>query len=163
MLDSNRACATRVQTDVPKDQAHLFDFPFLFKPSDHIEYFRTINYTKMNAAADAALARANLFLRVSSIDVPRQMDTMNRTQHEMTRVFVMNIGRESLLEDAIDNIWRSKEEELKRPLKVRLGTEQGEEGDDLGGVQQEFFALIFSEALNPDYGRIPPLRLSRLL
>ena len=117
----------------------------------------------MNAAADAALARANLFLRVSSIDVPRQMDTMNRTQHEMTRVFVMNIGRESLLEDAMERIWRSSKEELKRPLKVRLGTEQGEEGDDLGGVQQEFFALIFNEALNPDYGRIPPPRFSCLL
>ena len=122
-----------------------------------------INFAKMSAAADAALARANLFLRVSSIDVSRQMDAINRTQDEMTRVFVMNIGRESILEDALNAIWRSDKEEMERPLKVRLGIEQGEEGDDLGGVQQEFFALVFGEAMKPDYGGCPIPRIKCLV
>lgn len=39
-----------------------------------------------------------------------------------------------------------------RPFKVRLGEELGEEGLDLGGVQQEFFRLAIAEALDPKYG-----------
>ena len=42
-----------------------------------------------------------------------------------------------------------------RPLKVRMGMDEGEEGVDHGGVQQEFFRIAFGQALNPDYGLSP--------
>jgi hypothetical protein len=39
-----------------------------------------------------------------------------------------------------------------RPLRVRIGKDEGEDGLDHGGVQQEFFRLSFAEAFRPDYG-----------
>lgn len=69
-----------------------------------------------------------------------------------SRYLILSIGRETVLEDAFDQLWRREERELMRPLKVHLGEDSGEEGFDSGGVQQEFFRLAIAEALNPDYG-----------
>ena len=153
-LNVKEACMTWMDASYDHTRIHIFQFPLLFDHSDYVKYFRTINLESIRAASDAAFARGNLFVRVSSIAGLAQMDLMQRTYDEMMRVFVMNIRRESALEDALDKIWRTRKEELRRPLKIRLGAEQGEEGDDLGGVQQEFFALAFEKALDPDYGRL---------
>lgn len=53
----------------------------------------------------------------------------------------------------MDQLWRRKPFELQKPLKIRLGMTQGEEGIDHGGVQQEFFRLAIAEALDAEYGK----------
>ncbi|KAL8736729.1 MAG: hypothetical protein Q9166_000095 [cf. Caloplaca sp. 2 TL-2023] len=66
--------------------------------------------------------------------------------------FVIDIRRKNVLVDALDQVWRREKRELIRPLKVRMGMDEGEEGVDHGGVQQEFFRIAITEAFNPDYG-----------
>ena len=70
----------------------------------------------------------------------------------MTNNLVLEIRRDNILTDALNQLWRREKRELLRPLKIRMGMDEGEEGVDLGGVQQEFFRIAIGEALNPDYG-----------
>lgn len=65
---------------------------------------------------------------------------------------MVEIRRDRVLQDAFDQLWRREERELLRPFKVKIGEDQGEEGFDLGGVQQEFFRLAIAEALDPSHG-----------
>jgi hypothetical protein len=65
---------------------------------------------------------------------------------------MLDIRRTHVLQDTFNSIWRREERELMRPLKVRLGEDDGEQGMDIGGVQQEFFRLAIAEALDPAYG-----------
>lgn len=69
---------------------------------------------------------------------------------------VLRINRHSVLSDANDQLWHRSRSELAKPLRVRMGMEEGEIGHDLGGVQIEFFKLACMEALDPDYGKFPP-------
>jgi hypothetical protein len=66
--------------------------------------------------------------------------------------FVIEVRRDNVLADAINQIWRRQHRELLNPLKVRMGTDEGEEGVDSGGVQQELFRVLFEQALDPSYG-----------
>lgn len=54
--------------------------------------------------------------------------------------------------DAMDQIWRRERREMLKPLRVRIGAQEGEEGEDHGGVQQEFFRIAIGEAMKADYG-----------
>ena len=51
----------------------------------------------------------------------------------------------------MNQVRTSRRRDLMRPSKVRIGLDEGEQGLDLGGVQQEFFRLVFAQALSPDY------------
>jgi len=76
----------------------------------------------------------------------------DRLRPAIDRYLVLEIRRERVLQDTFDQLWRRQTRELLRPLKIRLGEQDGEFGFDLGGVQQEFFRLVCADALNPDYG-----------
>ena len=65
------------------------------------------------------------------------------------RYLVICLKRESLLETALDQLWRREKRDLLKPLRVVL---EDENGQDAGGVQQEFFRLAIMEVLSPDYG-----------
>lgn len=64
---------------------------------------------------------------------------------------VLKINRHSILSDAFDQLWHREKRELLRPLRVRMGIEEGEIGHDLGGVQIEFFKLACQEAFRAEY------------
>jgi hypothetical protein len=83
-------------------------------------------------------------------DSQRKLHTRLKTA--TSKFMMLEIRRSQVLEDTFNSIWRREERELMRPLKVRLGEEDGEQGMDIGGVQQEFFRLAIAEALNPAYG-----------
>jgi hypothetical protein len=59
-----------------------------------------------------------------------------------------------MLEDAFNQLWHRQKRELMRPLKVRMGFGQGEEGVDQGGVSQEFFSIVLGKALDPMAGEL---------
>ncbi|KAF2151880.1 hypothetical protein K461DRAFT_227610 [Myriangium duriaei CBS 260.36] len=65
---------------------------------------------------------------------------------------VLEIRREELLLDAFSQLWQREQRELHRPLRVRLGSDGGEIGHDLGGVQIEFFNLFCNEICDPQRG-----------
>lgn len=58
-----------------------------------------------------------------------------------------------MVQDAFDQLWQRRKSELLRPLRVRLGeANEFEVGHDLGGVQIEFFNLLWKELLREATG-----------
>ena len=51
----------------------------------------------------------------------------------------------------MDEIARQRPRDLYKPLRVHF---IGEEGIDAGGVKKEFFQLLVTELLCPDYGML---------
>ncbi|KAK5083929.1 hypothetical protein LTR05_006436 [Lithohypha guttulata] len=134
---------------------HILQFPFLLPPADLVKYFRSINLKLMKQSHENALlvyASGKAQLLLSPWRVNNVTEVLDETRAHMARYFVMTVSRERMLEDAIGQIWRRERQELTRPLKVRVGIDEGELGLDHGGVQQEFFRLIFAEAFHPQYG-----------
>ena len=132
---------------------HILDFPFLFKPSILVSYFRSINLTRMWKATREGMANAQLADRLTftpeHTNIVRNSSLWNKV---FEHYLVLSISRETALTDAMNQIWRRRRCELIRPLKVRLGQDLGEEAVDHGGVQQEFFRIAIAEALDPKYG-----------
>jgi len=141
-----------------KRTVHLLDYPYLFNPSTLVTYFRALNYSRMNRAYETAKANGGLMYSTIAenslmTDKYRRERLYNRLEIATTRFNVLEIGRNDVLKDTFNAIWRRQERELLRPLKVRLGQDDCDEGMDSGGVQQEFFRLAIAEAVNPDYGK----------
>ncbi len=136
---------------------HILSYAFLFRPSTLVSYFRSINHAAMSKAFEASIVTARLFTDMRAADPtngrgePRVSEKIRKA---MNNYLVLEIRRDRVLTDAMNQLWRREKCELLRPLKVRMGMEEGEEGVDHGGVQQEFFRVAISEALNPDYGKL---------
>lgn len=133
---------------------HFLSYPFLFRPSSLVSYFRAMNYSVMSKSFDTSLtafrhitqtAYSNPFLSDDS-------GLLDRLETEITPYLALDVRRDNVLTDAFNQLWRRERRELFRPLKVKLGTDEGEEGLDHGGVQQEFFRVAMNEAMNPDFG-----------
>ena len=54
-------------------------------------------------------------------------------------------------QDALNEIARQRARDLLKPLRVHF---IGEDGIDAGGVKKEFFQLLVTELLCPDYGML---------
>lgn len=67
----------------------------------------------------------------------------------------------AMLQDALNEIARQRSKDLFKPLRVHF---IGEDGIDAGGVKKEFFQLLMTELLSPDYGMLvfQPVRASFL-
>jgi hypothetical protein len=65
-------------------------------------------------------------------------------------IFQLTVRRDHIVEDALQAITNAgNRASLKRPLKVRFA---GEEGQDVGGVRKEFFAILCRQLLSPEFG-----------
>ncbi|KIW15681.1 hypothetical protein PV08_05731 [Exophiala spinifera] len=134
---------------------HLLSFSFLFEPATLVKYFRAINLDIMKKSYESATlvyGDARQYLWAPKIPVYGHKEILAQLRPHMARYFVLTVRRDNLLNDAIDQIWRRQRMEIMRPLRVRVGKDEGEDGVDYGGVQQEFFRLVFAEAFDPDYG-----------
>ena len=142
-----------------KRTVHLLDHPWLFDPSTLVNYFRAINYSRMHEAHETANQMLQLIRRHAdrSLVTPahEHLKLYDRLATATAGFLVLEIRRSDVLVDTFNVIWRREEREITRPLKIRLGEDNVEEGLYSGGVQQEFFRLAMAEALNPDYGETP--------
>ena len=156
-MDLMQISAEWASSDEEEDFVHLLSYPFLFSPSTLTSYFRAINYDAMRKAFEASLAAERLACKMIFTDPRNNRGAVRISDQPFRRAqtsrLVLEIRREHVLTDAMDQLWRRQHRELKRPLKVRLGEEKGEEGVDLGGVQQEFFRIAIVEAFDPKYGK----------
>ncbi|UKZ57358.1 hypothetical protein TrVGV298_011211 [Trichoderma virens] len=126
-------------------------------PECLVTFFRSINFAKMSRMFEES---SSLKTRMSAIVDPGSLVANPHHKivlQDMLRVasskyLVLDIGRENVLRDAFDQLWRRERRELLRPLKVHLGEQSGEEGFDSGGVQQEFFRVAIAECMDPKYG-----------
>lgn len=136
-------------------RVHILQYPFVFPPAMLVSYFRSLNFKLMKLSHEKALgsyANAKAQLVHAHWQARGLEEVLEKTRPHMARFFVMTIRRDHVLEDAFGQIWHRERQELARPLRVKLGQEDGEEGLDHGGVQQELFRLIFAEAFDEKYG-----------
>ncbi|KAI9769154.1 MAG: hypothetical protein M1840_004505 [Geoglossum simile] len=132
---------------------HLLSNPFLFPQSTLVTYLRAINFSNMSRSFEASMTMLRLVTQMASADpLPGAGGLLPRLQKAVSHYLVLEVRRDNLLTDALNQLWRREKRELMRPLKVRMGMDEGEEGVDHGGVQQEFFRIAMTEALAPEHG-----------
>ena len=137
-------------TPVDSTSVHLLSYPFLFPPTHLLASFRAINHAAMFKAYNSSI----LFKRVlSDMSYARSGRDHVRLNKTLANFFILEVSRSDILTDALNQLWRRERREMLKPLRVRLGAHEGEEGEDLGGVQQEFFRVAIGEALKRDYGK----------
>lgn len=140
-------------SQTPRDAFHLLCYPFIFPQTALVTYFRSINHAAMSKAFESSMSTARLMMQMSNIIGRGDSRIYTRLKTATAIHLVLEIRRDNILTDSLNQLWRRERRELMKPLKVRMGMDEGEEGIDHGGVQQEFFRLAISEAMNPDYGK----------
>ncbi|RPB13526.1 hypothetical protein P167DRAFT_604803 [Morchella conica CCBAS932] len=145
---------------------HFLEYPFIFPPHAIVTYFRAVNLYHMSKAFDKSMTMVRLTHQMSvgntilnpSLEI---QNLMRKMRVALNMYLLVEVNRETVLEDALNQIFRRELRELQRPLKVRFSN-SGEEGVDHGGVQQEFFIISMREALRPDYGMFTTDERSRM-
>lgn len=147
-----------------KNTLNILDFSFLFMPQIRVSYFRATNFASMSEAYSSAVftdhLKEKMLRHAGREDFGRNVGRWDRTafldtnmKAALTKYLVLDVRREHILEDALNQLWGLERRELLRPLKVRMGMGGGgEEGVDHGGVSQEFFRLVFEKAFDPQAG-----------
>ncbi|KAI9203945.1 uncharacterized protein BJ171DRAFT_582322 [Polychytrium aggregatum] len=123
-----------------KDGFSLFQYPFLLSTSTKSEILKIESLVSMRRELQDAFFRA-LFIGVNS------------------PYLQLDIRREHILRDAMYQLASKPSQDLKKQLRVSF---VGEEGIDEGGVQKEFFQLIFKELFDPNFGMFTVYEDSRV-
>lgn len=132
---------------------HIFQYPCLFPPRYLVGYFRMINFTKMFEQLGLANRAAYMQTRMDVyLREPYWWLIRSRLKLLLSDYFVLEVSRQNALQDSLDQIWGQQKRLLLKPLKVKLGMQEGEVGLDQGGVTYEYFRLVLSEAFKPDTG-----------
>lgn len=142
---------------------HFLDYPFIFPSHSLVTYFRAVNLSHMSKAYEQSMNMARLTSQMSmSASILNSHDEiLRRMRIALNTYLLVEVNRETVLEDALNQVFRRELRELQRPLKVRFAN-HGEEGVDHGGVQQEFFIIALREALRPEYGMFTTDERSRM-
>ncbi|EWC46383.1 hypothetical protein DRE_04326 [Drechslerella stenobrocha 248] len=153
---SETAAAAESQQRRP-EPPHLLNHAFLLPPIALVKFFRSINFYRMSAAYDNALAMyrfVNQMADVTRLDLFKpwlRNFIMKSYDISMTVYLLFEVHRTTIIKDTLDQLLGREPRECLRPLKVRF-LDVGEEGVDHGGVQQEYFRLLWEEATKGEYG-----------
>lgn len=128
---------------------HILSYHFLFSREILVSYFRAFNYAKLLKAYNGSVAAEKL---AESQYFGYDCNYAIQFGKVVERFLVLDLQRENMLTDAINQLWRRQGYELMRPLKVLIGEQEGEEGVDQGGLQQEFVRIAIGESMRLDYG-----------
>ena len=109
------------------------------------QYDHTQHVQQMLRTLDAILREPYLYM------------IKHRLKVTLNDYLVLDVSREEPLKDTLDQLWRQERKMLLKPLKVKLGQQEGEVGLDHGGVTYEFFRIVLSEAFAAEYGEFFPL------
>ena len=87
-------------------------------------------------------------------------EAMVSGQRQILPYLLLNVRRDSIVNDTINLLAGYDTQDLKKPLKVIF---DGEEGVDAGGVRKEFFQVITRQLLDPSYAMFKYYEESRLI
>jgi hypothetical protein len=133
---------------------HLLQYPELHPTEYLVRHFRTIHLTSMVAQYDHTQHIQQMLRTLDMIlREPYLYMIKHRLKVTLNDYLVLDVSRQAPLKDTLDQLWRQERKMLLKPLKVKLGQEEGEVGLDHGGVTYEFFRVILSEAFAPEYGK----------
>ncbi|KAJ4381572.1 hypothetical protein N0V86_002936 [Didymella sp. IMI 355093] len=132
---------------------HLLQYPELH-PTDYlVKFFRVINLTSMMAQYDHTQHTHQMMRQFDSVlREPYLYIIKKRLKVTLNDYLILDVTREQPLKDTLDQLWKQERTNLFKPLKVKLGQQEGEVGLDHGGVTYEFFRVILGEAFARDYG-----------
>ncbi|KAI5252198.1 hypothetical protein E4T42_03540 [Aureobasidium subglaciale] len=162
-LDVDKAAQDWLSYRSDPNIRHLLSFKFLFDTRVTTPLVRASHHILMRRAyneADAVLHLRRRTTLQSTLQDIVYLDQRLKTAQD--HYLVLKINRQSVLSDAFDQLWHRERRELLRPLRVRMGIDEGEIGHDLGGVQIEFFKLACQELFDPGYSLFSIDPLTRL-
>lgn len=129
---------------------HVLQYGFLFGPTVTMDYYRAICALMMRRATANVELTNTLRQRSGHYLQGDDQSYLDQRIHIASQSYlVLKVNRDDILTDAMDQLWHRQEHELLRPLRLRMGADQGEVGHDLGGVQIEFFSLVWAQVLAP--------------
>ena len=152
-LDPAAATANFINKNSNPNESHLLSFGCLLDEATSVEFFRTFNYNVMFKAFENA-DFMSVFMNRFVLPSMYRNYLSTRLKVALDRFLTINVRRNHILEDSFNQLWRREKRELLRPLKVIMGSGDGEEGLDQGGVSLEYFRLAVNEALAPSIGKL---------
>jgi ubiquitin-protein ligase E3 A len=130
----------------------LINFPFLFDPVSKTRIMHIDAWMKMSLKYEDAYVNQTLMFQAQKFldDSESIQNLESELQKSTNPYFLLEIRRNHLVSDTLDQLSK-KVLEIRKPLKVKF-VGGGEEGMDQGGVQKEFFQILISEILDPNFG-----------
>lgn len=148
-LDLMETAKQWIADPVDRSLVHLFSYSFLFPPTYLLAYFRAANHATMFKAYESSFLANRL---LTEMTFPGSQVNRKRLDKTLKSFFVLEVSRSNVLTDALNQLWKRERREMLKPIRVRIGAQEGEEGEDHGGVQQEFIRIAIGEAMKADYG-----------
>ncbi|OQV22441.1 putative E3 ubiquitin-protein ligase HERC4 [Hypsibius exemplaris] len=130
--------------NVRKETLFFCNYPFTFDPQAKTMLLQADSTMQMEKAVNSMNQMDVIHNIRRAVEVGQQ--NINPQQIVFLNLYV---SRANLLEDSLNQIYRFRDDELKRPLKVWF---VGEDAEDAGGVKKEFFLLLMRELIDPKYG-----------
>ncbi|QIX02333.1 hypothetical protein AMS68_007850 [Peltaster fructicola] len=134
------------------DTVHVLDYGFLFGDVEFEKMFKIINYRRMSYSH----AIRSIIARQSHEFFCEPGQEMSVPSHEAIRnikkrYLLLRVRRDDILQDAFSQLWQRPALELHKPLRVRIVELDGQAmGQDLGGVQIEFFSCVMNAIMQDD-------------
>lgn len=145
-------------------QFSWFSYPFLLPAVVKRKILHMDAMSQMSAEYEDACVNHTLVVHAQRLlsDAPSMVRNLEMNLKSATCPYLLlEIRRENFVNDAFHQVsqqWTN----IKKPLKVKF-IEGGEEGMDQGGVQKEFFGVLFEKLLSKETGLFdfdPETRLS---
>lgn len=135
-------------------QFSWFSYPFLLTPSVKRKVLLMDCMSSMSMEYEDACVNHTLLVqaqRLLSSDAPQMVRSLeHHLKSAICPYLLLEIRRQHFVHDTIEQVTK-KWSDLKKPLKVKF-VDGGEEGVDQGGVQKEFFGVLFEHLLDKDMG-----------
>ncbi|KAF7730710.1 hypothetical protein EC973_001659 [Apophysomyces ossiformis] len=134
-------------------QFSWFSYSFLLPPAVKGKILHIDAMAQMSLEYEDACVNHTLVVHAQRLlsDAPRMVRNIEANLKSATCPYLLlEIRREHFIEDAWHQV-SCKWADLKKPLKVKF-IEGGEEGMDQGGVQKEFFSVLFDKLASDEMG-----------
>ncbi|KAG1639659.1 hypothetical protein G6F44_007612 [Rhizopus delemar] len=134
-------------------QFSWFSYPFLLPPSIKRKIVLMDAMSQMSLEYEDACVNHTLVVHAQKLlsEAPRMLKDLETNLKSATCPYLLlEIRREHFVEDTFQQVSR-KWSDLRKPLKVKF-IEGGEEGMDQGGVQKEFFGVLFEKLVSSELG-----------
>lgn len=115
-----------------------------------IRYFRTVNLGTMIRHHHSAKQVGRFLARMG---IPRN----GRDPYDTEEFVTLEVSRADIWKNTTDTLWGQEKRLLMKPLKIIMGRERGELGQDGGGITSEFFRVVLKEVFQADFGECIPL------
>lgn len=144
-------------------QFSWFSYPFLLPPAIKRKVVLIDAMSQMSLEYEDACVNHTLVVHAQKLlsEAPRMLKNLETNLRSATCPYLLlEIRREHFVDDTLSQMSR-KWSDLKKPLKVKF-IDGGEVGMDQGGVQKEFFGVLFEQLASPGVGLFTQDETTRL-